>query len=59
MCWINSWIGQNSRGPLSCISYLEKDSEDRRLDELEEESWEKNQKIAESSDLQNVVRSSE
>ena len=31
LCWLNSWVGQNSRGPLSCISYLEKDSEDRRL----------------------------
>ena len=59
MCWLNSWVGQNSRGLLSCISYLEKDSEDRRLDELEEESREKNHKIVESLDLQNVVRSSD
>ena len=22
LCWLNSWVEQNSRGPLSCISYL-------------------------------------
>ena len=38
MCWLNSWVGQNCRGPLSCISYLEKDSKDRRLKGLYKES---------------------
>ena len=38
VCWLNSWAGQNSGSSFSCISYLEKHSEDRRLEGLYEES---------------------
>ena len=41
MCWLFSWVGQNPRGLLSCISYLEKDFEDRRLEGLRRREYER------------------
>ena len=38
VCWLNLWVGKNFGSLLSCITYLEKDSEDRKLKGLYEES---------------------